>query len=488
MSMLATEPPLTFSGTTLEDEWQTSSYGYDAASPSNRRKSPTARLTSADDQLTATERKRLQVNSRDIRQNFTLAAWMVRKHLDYVARFTFQAKTGDEGLNTEIEEMLTEQSRPLNCDAARRHSLPSMLRLTEAQAVVDGDCGLLKVEDNKLQAIESDRIRGIPLAVNDRRNRNWVHGVEVDQAGAARRYAIHRRVMKSSFQFERQVRASRMFLHGYFDRFDQVRGISPMAPGLNQLRDVYENFDYALARAKISQFFAFAITSRLAEEGQSRFPQHNVESGSEADGDAAYDVNLGAGPQVLEMEPGDDAKFLESNQPSDQFQNFTLAVIQVALKALDIPFSFYSENFTNFFGSIGARQNYEQSCKFKRENLQELLRQITVWWLIGWINRRELVLPRRMSLRDLKFEWIPEGIPWWDKAKEIRGDIASIESGLDDPISIIKRRSGRDHRDVLQNIASFNSTAQELGVPISYLVASGLPIGEKDSNDDQNNA
>jgi hypothetical protein len=44
-----------------------------------------------------------------------------------------------------------------------------------------------------------------------------------------------------------------------FDRFDQLRGISPLAAAINTLRGTYEGFDYALAKAKVAQMFALAF-------------------------------------------------------------------------------------------------------------------------------------------------------------------------------------------------------------------------------------
>jgi hypothetical protein len=42
-----------------------------------------------------TERRKLISAGRDIHRNFSLAAWMLRKHLDYVSSFTFQCRSGN---------------------------------------------------------------------------------------------------------------------------------------------------------------------------------------------------------------------------------------------------------------------------------------------------------------------------------------------------------------------------------------------------------
>ena len=57
-----------------------------------------------------------------------------------------------------------------------------------------------------------------------------------------------------------------------------------------------------------------------------------IPADSDGDGeDDRYSVEFGRGPIKLEMEPGDRAEFLESNQPSSEFQAFSELIIGVAL-------------------------------------------------------------------------------------------------------------------------------------------------------------
>jgi hypothetical protein len=169
--------------------------------------------------------------------------------------------------------------------------------------------------------------------------------------------------------------------------------------------------DYTLARMKISQLFGLAI---YQEENEGK----------------GISVDFGAGPQVLELGETDKAEFLESNQPSFQLQQFFEISISIALKALDIPFSFYNESFTNFHGSKAALMGYLQSAAEKREDVKELLRWITTFWLALDIVDGDLELPRGMTLADLRFEWIPRGLPWWDMTR----DITAISKAIDEKL------------------------------------------------------
>ncbi len=470
----------TFSVPGLRAEGNTATrFGYDATEARGKRK--TARTYSGyeDTILDPTKRKQLVANARDLARNFAIASWMIRRHLDYVASFEFHCRTGNIAFDTQVETFMERWSRPYNCDAAGRHTLNKMIRIAETRRVIDGDVGLMKLADGTVQGIESDRIKN-PIAeiVETTRNGSWMHGVKVNDAGRAAAYGLYRRE-RNQLVYDRMVPATRMCMLGYFDRFDQVRGISPLAAALNPLRDVYENFDLALAKSKISQLFAMAIFS----EATVGTGEHTATVEDESDPTKnRYDVDFGRGPLKLELDPGDRAEFLESKNPSREFQDFTTLVLQVALKALDIPFSFYNESFTNFFGSRAAWLHYQRSCKPKQEDLRELLTRLTVWRLMLAILDGQLQLPAGMVLDDVSFEWVPTGMPWWDPAKEINGDLLAIGAGLDNPQRIVKERGRGDWYDNVDRIAEALEYAEKKKVPLSFV---GLGQASQPAKDDE---
>lgn len=441
-------------------------WSYDALEPKSRRKASPASTSAEDRVLPTGKRSRLSATTSDIVRNFSIASWMLRKHLDYVSRFSFHSRTKDRGLNRDIETLMTRDARPPRADVAARHRREKLFRIAEARRTIDGDTGLLKIRDGRLQGFESDRIRDPDerwKRANGDDGDNWVNGVRTDANGRARSYGLHRRGESGyGFEFDRVVSSRRMLLYGYFDRYatEQVRGVSPIVSALNPLRDVYENIDFALMKAKVQQMFALAFF-RDADDAAG-----DITGGEDADGNedkSGYEIDFGRGPVQLDLEPGDRAEFLESRHPSTEFQTFTELVIAVALKALDLPYSFYDESHTNFFGSRGAWLHYERSCQDKREDQIELRRQYTVWKYQTWIQDGELSLPRGWTIDDAAFEWVAEGMPWWDPAKEVRGDLLAIRAGLDNPQRIVKERGRGDLEDNLTAIAEAIKLARDIG-------------------------
>lgn len=434
---------------------------YDGAKPTNRRRAPRTITRSEDSVLSSTDRKALVATARDMRRNFSVAAWAVRKHLDYVSSFSFQARTGDEDLNRRIEELVEWWSEPENCDVAGRHPLARMIRIAEASRTLDGDVLLSRLKTGRLQGIEGDRCRsglGLPPEAEGKK---IVQGVEVTDQNRAIAYYIYSRGRHGlSLTFEKRLPASFVHLLGYFDRFDQVRGISPMAPAINTFRDLYESLDYALAKAKIGQLFGL-ITFR----GDPNSITDPNESGHEdKDGNPRYEVDFGLGPYHLDLDDGDRAEILESKTPSSEFQKYTQETIGLGLKALDIPYSFYNESFTNFSGARQAWLMYDQSAKSKRSDLRHLLNRVTRWKLAQWTAVGLLELPAGMDLRSLRWEWIPTGIPWIDPLKEVLADIEAIKLGLTSRSRVIKRR-GEDFLEIAKELGFENLTMIDHGLP-----------------------
>jgi capsid protein len=448
--------------------------GYDATKSKGRRAAPSGLARSEDAELPPSARRVAVSATRDIQRNFAIAGWGIRKHLDYITSFRFRSTTGNKALDKRIEDLIRWASRKENYDASGRHPLRRALRMAESRRIVDGDVFALKLSNAKIQWIEGDRVRtpyvGTPGGVDPS---NINHGVVCGDAGQAIGYVVCRRAKTSDtglsgqdMVFERIVRANWVYHHACWDsgRFDQVRGISPLAAAYNSFRDVYEGVDLALVKAKIAQLFALAIMRDAAETDLGVGQVDDVEDeGGDGEGEAteeespygAVSENLNKGPIVLDLEPGDKAEVIESATPSTEFQTFLPLVLQIALKSLDIPYSFYDEAHTNYSGQKQAWVLYEKSAEGKRQDNRDLLDDWTRWRLGIFIDEGVLELPAGMGLKDLTWSWRHAGTPWLDQLKEAIGNIAAIEAGLASPIQVIEEAGEEGWQQVQDEIKEF---------------------------------
>lgn len=463
-------------------------FGYDGAETNGRRRPPPANTQSEDGQLTPSKRKKAISHARDIPRNFAIAGWMIRKHLDFVSSFSFNCTTGNKDFNATVEAFWKKYSKKENCHAAKRHPLRRIGRMAEARRTIDGDIILLKRQTGRLQAIEADRIKK-PAGITCPANADPVafkHGVITNKAGAAEAYAIHTRTPGGSFKFERLVKARDCFFHAYYatHRFDQTRGIGPIISALAPLTDVYEGLTFALAKIKVAQLFGL-VTTRDADSDLNPGPTPQLGTGETTDGSTStdendentrYQVDLGAGPFKLELYPGDDAKFLGENTPSAEFQSFTQVVTGICLKALDLPYSFYDESFTNFFGSRAALLLYQKSARDKIADNHDLLLDIATWRFALAVARGELLMPPGMTFDELAANLVftPDGIPWWNPAQEVTAATKAVEGAFETRTEIRRRTHGDDWREnVAEKLAEENTILAELGVQIGKPVPQG---------------
>lgn len=238
--------------------WVSNGSSYDGVASKGKRRQPTGQLRREDDELRPNDRKKALSATNSINRNFAVAAWAIRSHLNYVSTFSFQARCENETLNKKIEELVRIRSKPDNFDVTGRYSRQRFIRMAECRRTLDGDMGIAKIFNGRAQAIEGDCVRtpdsGLPTGYTAA---DFIHGVRTNRIGKPLEYCVCRRGASndvtsggSRFEFERLVPARNMMMFGYYDRFDQVRGISPLLTAVNSFQDVYEGIDYALAKMK----------------------------------------------------------------------------------------------------------------------------------------------------------------------------------------------------------------------------------------------
>jgi len=469
-------------------------WAYDAVTGGLKRPTPTGINRSEDAELPQMARARLISAGRDLHRNFALVGWAVRKHLDYVSTFTFQGKIPDAKKNAQLEAFVKKWSAKENFDVAKRHDLRRFIRLAEEASLIDGDVFLNKLADRtnprihgKVQALEGDRIRaqygelaGLVTASAQSISplRDVVQGVEIDQYGAPTRFAVWKRRRDaggnghSGFEFEAFLNGDFVYQHGYFHRFDQVRGISPFAPVYNTAADLYKGIDYALAKMKVSQLLGLVLT-RSGDADVGETSPITADDGSDT---PRYKVKLGDDPFKLELNPGDDAKFLEPHTPSHEFQQFVQTMIAMVLKALDIPYSFYAENFSNYSGSRQALLQYEQSAENRRSDNRDLLNDLTLWRLKLAIEDGDPDLAG-ITLQDLRWEWVASALPWIDPVKEVTANIAAVGNGFASTPGVCKTQGldafeiAKEQADYEKQVGDYRESIGLPRVPVSNAVS-----------------
>lgn len=443
---------------------------YEALTTNGKRKGVSSRIRSEDEILTPARRNLIAANGMDLYRNSVLFAWVIRRHLDYNTLFDFQPCNDDDQLNDDLRALMTRDSRAVNCDIGGRHSWNKLRRLAEVRRITDGDCGLLQLRSGHLQGVESHQIK---TPRQRRRDINqWLGGVKLGAGRRALAFGLTEKNRKGELR-ERVVPASQMLFHASFDsRFDQVRGVSPLTSALNDFRDFHETKALVQEKVKLDQIFGVAFLRDADADPFGDDEDEEVETS--ADGTEKTSYSIGDGVRGFDLDEGEDLKIIQSQNPSTQTQSFLNLSIAVAIKALDIPFNFFDESFTNYSGSRIAWIQYERACESRREDQQELHRQYTLFRLRRWLlpsamgGTGELILPRDMTIEDLKWKWVPRGIPWWKPQEELNTDIMAAAMGLKDLQQICDERGLGIWSDNVKQMAKQVKQARAAGADLAF--------------------
>lgn len=493
---------------------QATKLAYDAVSEKGRRRAPAKQVTAEHVVLPESKRRRLLATVQDQIRNAALAAWMVRRHLDYVSRFRFQFRTGNDPLDRLVSRIFDWHARPRNFDVAGRMGREESFRMFEAEKVTAGDAAFIKLLIGnlpKLQAIESDllaypktgRKKAGHRGMYEQLTPQEIDGVEIDTGavmsqsapGAVDKWCICNRGWDGrQLAFDHLEDAGKVMFDAYLTRFSsQVRGISPLSVAVNTIQDLYEGFEWNLLKAKVHAIFGVAIMRDYAggstdqEEVSMLGGAANVPIGTDEamktaaeseDGTKAITSSLqNLTPDsvlMVDMETKGRIEMLESKTPSNEFQAFSELMMRVTMMALDIPFTAFDSKASSFSGMIADQNFYEVSCRWKREK-NKWMRQEYSDWLLEWAWNDASEFPLRevaaaagfTRLRELQeqVEWIPSGAPWLQKLQEAEGDRLAISIGADNILDVCKRR-GTDFFDNVNKQAQAYEHARAMGVPL----------------------
>ena len=464
--------------------------GYNCVDDTTRRRKPVTRTTSEISILTAPKREKASATARDDRRNMTILAWMIRRHLDNVSRFTPHIRTGDDKVNQIVKKLLVWHSRARQFDVLGKHGRDEWLRMFEACKVISGDCAGLKSAGGKLQGIEGDRIFKSSDAPIDKGITS--EGLTKNDDGTRKEFCICKRSGQygNTLMFDRLVPASDMIFDAYWpERFDSDRGVSPLLTALNEGADVRETWEWLVLKAKASALFGLAFTRTGADPIN---PMDSDEPTS-APGTLAesYRAQILASVKAknvinLDLDPGDSVTEIESKTPNPAIVDFTRELIRSILLSLDIPFTFYDSLTASFSARIADRNEYEESCEWKREKNISVLDDIYGGWLLPtWAKADLFGFGKALQTANISVEevaaslrWVPAGRPWLDRAGEMSGHILALAAGT----TSIPRICSSYGDDAYEIAAEQKDFLAKCGIPILYAQGGQVPVNDLLSN------
>ncbi len=441
---------------------------YDAIQETSRRTLPARDTRSEDRVLRIEQRDRLNSVSRDVRRNNVIGAWMIRKHQDFVSDIIIRVGGKDDGLKRDLDQFLRLHTARNRFDVAGRFSLPAFVRIMEGARTLEGDFGVLKLKTGHVQGIEADSIRDPRDFGIDQEN--WHNGVRTNPKGGRHiEYALHTRNRHGGFVFDRKVPVKNFWLHGYFDRVNQVRGVTPLSTALNGLSYIYDLREFVHAKARLSSLLGFKFTKKLPDDldedeagvGPTTYLT-DEELAATTEAKAKARIKFEDGIASINLEAGEDVNVVESNTPPTELLNFLKFDVMLCMLSLDLPFNWLDPSQSNFFGGKGALQLYQRSAAHKQAGNIDFVRYWLNWTLREEIIAGRLSLPSGKTIADLPLEVFCKSVPWWDKAKELTGELIGISAGIENPQDVAQAHDSDFYENVDQTAAALEYARDKL--------------------------
>lgn len=388
------------------------------------------------------------------------------------------------------------------CDATGLNNFYEMQQMLMSSWLMSGDVFTLvqsaeptfnKPYSLRLRAVEADRV-ATPTACNmsfytnetagrNPDNGNLIYdGVEIDPSGMAVAYWI-----RNTYPFEITTEPTvfqRVEAFGELtgqpniiqiiatERPDQYRGVTFLAPVIQQLLQISRYTEAEITAALIESYFTAFITTNM---DASENPLNEVGAGY-PEQQASYDPNeyeMGPG-QINVMNPGEGVTFGDPKRPASGFTGFVDAIATQVGAALEIPKDLLMKAFNaSYSASRGALLEAWKSFNMYRTwFVNDFCNPVYELWMTEAVARGRINAPGYFNDPAIKAAWL--GAQWigpsqgmLDPTKEIQAEQMACENGFSTRADSALRLNGSDYDsnmdELIREQAKINDLMNEIG-------------------------
>ena len=349
-----------------------------------------------------------------------------------------------------------------SCDSTGMNSFAKMQNLIMLSQLMSGDCfvlikskkpSTLRPYGLRLQVVEADRVRTPSFSVLAQsytearaENGNIIHdGVEVDRDGLVVAYHFSNRhpgelsleSIENPLEFVRVKAASQKtglpnVLHVVMtERPGQYRGVTFLAPVIEELRQLKRYSDAELTAAVIEAFFTGFVTT---EADPDDIPFNQTDEADFATSENDYAMGPG---QINVMKPGENITFADPKRPAGGFDGFVKAITTQIGAALGLPQEVLLEQFNSSYSASRAAllEAWKGFRKWRKWFVDDFCNPVYEIWMSEAVARGRIVAPgfftdpilRRAYLRA---SWVGPSQGQLDPVKEVTAEILKCSEGF----------------------------------------------------------
>ena len=253
-------------------------------------------------------------------------------------------------------------------------------------------------------------------------------------------------------------------MHGFDSlRPQQLRGISPFAPGVLLAHDLADYMDAELDGAKMAAKWVAMVTRENPTAVQQALS--TISYGDDGSLKRIEELENG----IIEyLRPGEKIDLVSSNRPGVTFSPFVRLILTMLSITTGAPYELISGDYQglNFATARIVRNDFSQQLR------PISVRHIRQFCMPAVKNAIDMaVLTGKLTLpgywqnprRYLESEWQPPGMDAVDPLREAKSQIEAISYGLKSPQEVARER-GKDLQDVYNEIKAAQEMAKEMGL------------------------
>nr|MDD2296629.1 phage portal protein [Sphaerochaetaceae bacterium] len=391
-----------------------------------------------------------------------------------------------------------------NCDAIGVNNFYSMQQLALQSWLMSGDVFPLikryKAKNNapytlRVHLVEADRIAtpnegasvlsfGITDGKTEEGNRIY-DGVEVNDEGMIVAYHI-----RNTYPYQLtsdKTKWIRVPAYGELtglpnilhimdsERPDQYRGVSYLAPVIEELLQLRRYTESELMAALVQSFFTAWIKT---DTDPTEIPMNETGGGSIVGLDGEESDNFSVNPNeyemgpatVLHLEDDEDVVFGNPNIPTSGFKDFVETICELVGAALEIPKDILLKNFnSSYSASRGAMLHAWEAFKMRRQwFVNDFCQPVYEIWLSEAVAMGRIKAPGFFNDPLIRAAWC--GSRWigpaqgqLDPTKEAKAAIMNVDRGFKTHEQITVEMDGGDWEENVEQLARENELLKNAG-------------------------
>lgn len=379
--------------------------------------------------------------------------------------FKLQAKTPDEKLNTQIEELFKKWSRPKYADLTQQQSFVEICRMLVRRRRVDGAVFIVKrYEKNDFVpfTLQIYEVEDLDTSFLNSATR-IVGGIEYNDYNRPIAYYVKTYDVMGNWTGHNERIDAKDVIYIYTKkRPSQLREMSELTTTLPRVRDMNQYMEAVSVKERVASLLAVMIKKAMGGNGLGRA------GGSNAGKNVEYEGKQLTPGMILELNPGDEVQVVQPPGQGASAAEFIRLQQRLTGSAQGISYEVTARDMSqvNYSsarqGLLEDRSTYEMEQQSFRDHF---LCDIYEEFLTAAVLAGVIYIPRFFEDKDmyLKHEWIAPGMRWIDPKKEADANKTMLESNLT-TLENIAASTGQDWREIIDQRAREIEYATAKGV------------------------